>query len=90
MTRLDRLAAALLLCLNLTACAGTHWERSFYEGLRQGADNAARQPGGRSVPQTTRLPDHHQYERERQRLLGAQPGPQAASATDAAASAAAR
>ncbi|GAB4559501.1 MAG: hypothetical protein IV105_01425 [Rhizobacter sp.] len=71
MTRLDHLAAASLLCLGLTACAGTHWERSFYEGMRQGADNAARQPGGRAVPQTTRLPDHDQYERERLRLIGA-------------------
>ncbi|MBC7954988.1 MAG: hypothetical protein H7Y33_03835, partial [Cytophagales bacterium] len=71
MTRLDHLAAPLLLCLTLTACANTYWERSLYEGMRQGADNAARQPGPRAVPQTTRLPEHEQYERERQRLLGA-------------------
>lgn len=92
MTRFDRLALAAatpLLCLTLTACASTYWERSLYEGMRQGADNAARQPGARAVPQTTRLPDHAQYERERQRLLGAQAG-QPAGAADAAASAAAR
>jgi len=89
MTHHDRLAAVLLLSLTLSACADTYWERSLYEGVRQGADNAARQPGARAVPQTTRLPNHDQYERERQRLLGAQAG-QPADATDAAASAAAR
>ncbi len=92
MTRLDRRAAAVLLTLSLTACADTYWERSLYEGLRQRADNAARQHGARAVPQTTRLPEHGQYERERQRLLGAQAA-RPAEGTDganAAASAAAR
>lgn len=90
MTRLDHIAAASLLCLGLTACAGTHWERSFYEGMRHGADNAARQPGGRAVPQTTRLPDHDQYERERLRLQGAATPDSRPPVVDAASSAAVR
>ncbi len=90
MTTPSHLAASLLLSLSLSACSSTYWERSFYEGARQGADNAARQPGPRAVPQTDRLPSHHQYERERLRLQGATPTDSRPPVADAAASAAAR
>ena len=61
-----------LICIPLigllTACASTNWERSFYEGMRQGADNAAQQPGARAVPQTTPSMPYDRYEREREKL----------------------
>jgi len=84
----NRIALTLLLALALGGCADTHWQRSFYEGARIGADNAARQPGARAVPQTTRLPDHDRYERERQRLQGTETTPRSEAATAAASPAA--
>jgi hypothetical protein len=81
-----RALAAMPLCLALTACAS--WDRSMYEGMRQGANNAARQPEGRAVPQTTPLPDHDAYQRERARLRG--DAGEAPIASGAAASAATR
>jgi len=67
------------LLINLGACADMNWERSAYDGRRRGADNAAQRPGSASVPQTTRLPEYPQYERERQRLMT--PDPTAAKAS---------
>ena len=75
-----KLPLALLVTLAaLSACADMNWERSVYEGMRRGADNAARQPGSAAVPQTTRLPEYTQYEQERQRLMT--PNPAAAKAS---------
>ncbi|HEU4458805.1 MAG TPA: hypothetical protein VFR90_06750 [Methylibium sp.] len=83
MHRLTETAAlAAALALACTACAGIPWERGFYEGLRQGNDQAARRSGAAAVPQTTPLPAYDRYERERQRLRSAE-----ASSPDAAASA---
>ncbi len=92
MSSVHRLLAALLAGQGfalLTACSATAWERGLYDGMREGAANAARQPGPRAVPQATTLPDHGHYERERQRLRG-DPKVEAAPGEAAAASAAAR
>ena len=77
------------LLLALGGCAGTNWERSLYEGVRQGADNAARQPAGRAVPQAAPLPRYDDYEREREALRGMAPADTPVRA-EAAASATAR
>ena len=67
--RPPKLPVALLITLAaLGACADMNWERSVYEGMRRGADNAAKLPGNAAVPQTTRLPEFTEYERERERL----------------------
>jgi hypothetical protein len=58
----------LITLVALSACADINWERGVYEGVRRGADNAAQRPGGAAIPQTTKLPEYTQYERERQRL----------------------
>jgi hypothetical protein len=69
-----RPAVALLITLAaLGACADMNWERSVYEGMRRGADNAAQRPGSTLVPQPTTLPEYTQYERERQRLMTPDP-----------------
>ena len=88
MNRFDSLALCLLAMLPLSACTAP-WDRSLYEGMRQGANNAAQQPAGRAVPQGTPLPDHERYEAERKRLRGDTAG-NSPEPTDAAASAAAR
>lgn len=74
----------------LAACAGTNWERSFYEGTRQGADNAAQQPGGRAVPQNTPPMPYDRYEREREKLRSGGGASTEPIGSAAAASAAAR
>jgi len=64
------LPVALLIPLAaLSACADINWERSVYEGVRRGADNAAQQPESVSGQQTTRLPEYTQFERDRRRLM---------------------
>lgn len=76
-----KLPVALLFTLAaLSACADMNWERSVYEGLRRGADNAAAQrPGSVSAQQASRLPAYTPFERERQRLMT--PDPAAVKAT---------
>ena len=86
---MHRQLIAITLVAVLTACANTNWERSFYEGMRQGADNAAQQPGARAVPQTTPLLPYDRYEREREKLRGSGSSSEPVS-SEAAASAAAR
>ena len=84
-----RRALAITLISLLSACAGTNWERSFYEGMRQGADNAAQQPAARAVPQAAPLMPYDRYEREREKLRGGGSSTEAVN-SDPAASAAAR
>jgi hypothetical protein len=68
------LPVALLITLATRgACVDMNWERSPYDGMRRGANNAAQRPGSASVPQTTRLPEDPQHERERQRLMTPDP-----------------
>lgn len=58
---------ALLLCL--AGCADVHWERAFYEGQRNTAEQCrlARNP---TAPPCPALPGYGQYERERARAMG--------------------
>lgn len=65
--------ALLSILTALSACADMNWERSVYDGMRRGADNAAQRPGSAAIPQTTRLPEYTQYEQERQRLMTTNP-----------------
>lgn len=65
-----KLPVALLIPLAAqSACFDINWERSVYEGVRRGADNAAQRPESVSGQQTTRLPACAQFERDRQRLM---------------------
>jgi hypothetical protein len=78
--RPESLALIVLMCVAGAGC-DTLTERSFYEGMRQGNDQAARRTGPAAVPQSQPLPSYDAYERERQRLRNAAPAASAAGGT---------
>jgi hypothetical protein len=60
----DRRAWLTLLAALLCGCVQISWERAAYEGVRQGAKNAASQPGAKAVPDP-KLPSHEAYRKVR-------------------------
>ena len=62
------LLAALLGCA-LTGCADTHWERAFYEGMRQGERPCQRSTADHR-PACEPLPAYDTYEAERRKAQG--------------------
>ena len=68
-----RLAVVLPLWLAVLAgCAGTHWERALYEGMRSGHPDCARDTAARRRT-CEPLPAYEDYARERERVRTSPP-----------------
>ncbi len=63
---------AVFTLVGLVACADTHWERTFYQGARQGSAQCQlrRKPAD---PPCAELLDYDHYARERTKARGAAP-----------------
>lgn len=65
------LSMSLALCGTGMAGCAIHWERALYEGWRNANQRGAPADGAPLADAPQRLPNHEQYERERQRARGA-------------------
>lgn len=61
--------AACITLVLLSGCADVNWERAFYQGQRNAAEQCrlSRRPADAPCPA---LPEYGQYEKERARAMG--------------------